>query len=115
FLYFFFQAEDGIRDPLVTGVQTCALPIFTRLGSPEHLTQERSVSFQHSLEFRPHPICRTLASTQHAGLRLAIVPDQGPIVRARILHGDHPRPMNHLRGSCNPDLESRVPKSSWGR
>src|SRR5687767_15306772 len=27
--YFFFQAEDGIRDKLVTGVQTCALPIFT--------------------------------------------------------------------------------------
>src|SRR6266536_2233268 len=30
--FFFFQAEDGIRDPLVTGVQTCALPIFA-LGS----------------------------------------------------------------------------------
>src|SRR5205823_8522155 len=28
--YFFFQAEDGIRDKLVTGVQTCALPISTR-------------------------------------------------------------------------------------
>src|SRR5699024_11536570 len=27
FLYFFFQAEDGIRDRNVTGVQTCALPI----------------------------------------------------------------------------------------
>src|SRR5438105_15539720 len=27
--FFFFQAEDGIRDPLVTGVQTCALPIWT--------------------------------------------------------------------------------------
>src|SRR5258708_33373964 len=26
-MYFFFQAEDGIRDDLVTGVQTCALPI----------------------------------------------------------------------------------------
>src|SRR6266536_3496821 len=26
--FFFFQAEDGIRAPLVTGVQTCALPIF---------------------------------------------------------------------------------------
>src|SRR5207247_4740861 len=26
----FFQAEDGIRDPLVTGVQTCALPISPR-------------------------------------------------------------------------------------
>src|SRR5699024_11578632 len=27
FFYFFFQAEDGIRDRNVTGVQTCALPI----------------------------------------------------------------------------------------
>src|SRR2546427_7186533 len=26
--FFFFQAEDGIRDKLVTGVQTCALPFF---------------------------------------------------------------------------------------
>src|SRR3989441_9081302 len=26
-IFFFFQAEDGIRDKLVTGVQTCALPI----------------------------------------------------------------------------------------
>src|SRR5215204_7019101 len=28
FFFFFFQAEDGIRDHCVTGVQTCALPIF---------------------------------------------------------------------------------------
>src|SRR5437870_7092971 len=28
-LFFFFQAEDGIRDGHVTGVQTCALPIST--------------------------------------------------------------------------------------
>src|SRR5260370_25029251 len=27
-MFFFFQAEDGIRDSSVTGVQTCALPIF---------------------------------------------------------------------------------------
>src|SRR5258708_24501030 len=27
-VFFFFQAEDGIRDDLVTGVQTCALPIY---------------------------------------------------------------------------------------
>src|SRR6266542_6785903 len=27
FMFFFFQAEDGIRDATVTGVQTCALPI----------------------------------------------------------------------------------------
>ena len=28
FFFFFFQAEDGIRDYKVTGVQTCALPIY---------------------------------------------------------------------------------------
>src|SRR5689334_24225327 len=28
FFVFFFQAEDGIRDGTVTGVQTCALPIY---------------------------------------------------------------------------------------
>src|SRR3972149_9708556 len=32
--FFFFQAEDGIRDLTVTGVQTCALPIFAG-GGPE--------------------------------------------------------------------------------
>src|SRR5258708_34054464 len=29
YFFFFFQAEDGIRDDLVTGVQTCALPILS--------------------------------------------------------------------------------------
>src|SRR2546421_3039259 len=32
FHFFFFQAEDGIRDLIVTGVQTCALPILNRLN-----------------------------------------------------------------------------------
>src|SRR2546425_3226634 len=37
--FFFFQAEDGIRDKLVTGVQTCALPISPaskEAGEPDH-------------------------------------------------------------------------------
>src|SRR6266496_6792972 len=35
FFFFFFQAEDGIRDLYVTGVQTCALPIYrTGLSEP---------------------------------------------------------------------------------
>src|SRR5690349_23659836 len=29
--FFFFQAEDGIRDLYVTGVQTCALPIWAKI------------------------------------------------------------------------------------
>src|SRR5207248_8773903 len=32
--FFFFQAEDGIRDRTVTGVQTCALPISIRARVP---------------------------------------------------------------------------------
>src|SRR5204863_2769663 len=35
-LFFFFQAEDGIRDLYVTGVQTCALPILDLLGPLGH-------------------------------------------------------------------------------
>src|SRR5438309_11008973 len=35
FFFFFFQAEDGIRDGTVTGVQTCALPIYSvQLSEP---------------------------------------------------------------------------------
>src|SRR5690606_39873126 len=37
FVFFFFQAEDGILDFHVTGVQTCALPI-SRCGAPSLLT-----------------------------------------------------------------------------
>src|SRR3989339_963645 len=37
--FFFFQAEDGIRDWSVTGVQTCALPICTRLNSRRRHTR----------------------------------------------------------------------------
>src|SRR5437763_8654415 len=33
-VFFFFQAEDGIRDTSVTGVQTCALPISHRRSAP---------------------------------------------------------------------------------
>src|SRR5438874_8235882 len=36
--FFFFQAEDGIRDLYVTGVQTCALPIWTRFHRPKEIS-----------------------------------------------------------------------------
>src|SRR5207247_5452199 len=39
---FFFQAEDGIRDPLVTGVQTCALPIWASSTEPYSLISSAS-------------------------------------------------------------------------
>src|SRR5687768_16990494 len=42
---FFFQAEDGIRDVAMTGVQTCALPI-----SPAHDPNDYQIGLRHGLE-----------------------------------------------------------------
>src|SRR6185436_17621874 len=39
-IFFFFQAEDGIRDDLVTGVQTCALPILPRMNATSALPND---------------------------------------------------------------------------
>src|SRR5256885_5620278 len=39
-IFFFFQAEDGIRDYKVTGVQTCALPIFASQKVVKHRARE---------------------------------------------------------------------------
>src|SRR6266404_2902423 len=44
--FFFFQAEDGIRDKLVTGVQTCALPIC--LGKPVVVRRDSRPTYRHS-------------------------------------------------------------------
>src|SRR5690606_40512972 len=59
--FFFFQAEDGIRDFHVTGVQTCALPIFA-LGR------------HHDVE----PGCADEAGLQ--SIRAGIAPEQGVVV-----------------------------------
>src|SRR5256885_7123006 len=50
-LFFFFQAEDGIRDYKVTGVQTCALPIFTLSWEPG------CAAGRVSLKVEPLPSC----------------------------------------------------------
>src|SRR5205085_8819632 len=47
---FFFQAEDGIRDLTVTGVQTCALPIFPA-GFSWHLCKSAVRAAHSSQEF----------------------------------------------------------------
>src|SRR5256885_6786130 len=62
--FFFFQAEDGIRDYKVTGVQTCALPI--SLSFPSGRTAEEVVVDDAAglawivnlgcIELHPHPV-----------------------------------------------------------
>src|SRR3989454_7000844 len=49
FFFFFFQAEDGIRDYKVTGVQTCALPIYRRELGADPAT-ERGAHEAHAVE-----------------------------------------------------------------
>src|SRR5688500_20334498 len=57
--YFFLQAEDGIRDYKVTGVQTCALPIY-RLGSPDARSRRREQSFPTNAAIRRTALPRQL-------------------------------------------------------
>src|SRR5205823_10372154 len=78
FFFFFFQAEDGIRDKLVTGVQTCALPIsepgrgalFLGLAAPEAVLPVLArpvAAFPYDGTRPAHGA--GLALAQHAGLR----------------------------------------------
>src|SRR6267154_1108753 len=51
-VFFFFQAEDGIRDGRVTGVQTCALPISRRLYPVDIAMRPRRVLQRVGLVYR---------------------------------------------------------------
>src|SRR2546430_12498816 len=59
---FFFQAEDGIRDLTVTGVQTCALPIsrwamlLRRIVSEVFLNYANGLECGHSMGHTGHPV-----------------------------------------------------------
>src|SRR5205085_4571095 len=49
--FFFFQAEDGIRDLTVTGVQTCALPICMKASVTRPVSAWRSVTVSRSCQY----------------------------------------------------------------
>src|SRR2546430_9488741 len=54
FIFFFFQAEDGIRDLTVTGVQTCALPILHAIGRWHGLARSRRAGDEEQAGERVH-------------------------------------------------------------
>src|SRR2546430_13399841 len=64
--FFFFQAEDGIRDLTVTGVQTCALPISSE-------AETFWTDFLRKLARRGLRGVKLVISDAHEGLRAAIV------------------------------------------
>src|SRR2546429_2864422 len=78
-IFFFFQAEDGIRDVAVTGVQTCALPISTHeswlfrsnrssaMGSTKPMIDSSEIATTHVLRALAYPIATWC--TPHDGSR----------------------------------------------
>src|SRR5260370_23138681 len=68
--FFFFQAEDGIRDSSVTGVQTCALPISLARAREEARDRRAGTGGYHCPRTRAHPEPpRALARGQAAAPR----------------------------------------------
>src|SRR5206468_11818290 len=73
--FFFFQAEDGIRDLIVTGVQTCALPIWkngeNRFDGRRNATCTVEPDRAHERKHRSKSFVRTIrfdrASGPHSG------------------------------------------------
>src|SRR2546422_8448340 len=74
--FFFFQAEDGIRDVAVTGVQTCALPISLPRSGRHHLLEVIMPASTPRLQ-SPCPLPRraflSAAAAAAGGLALACV------------------------------------------
>src|SRR5438093_3777439 len=96
-LCFFFQAEDGIRDWSVTGVQTCALPI-SRAAEANRVRARRAL--RHPLLPRL-PRHRSLAALL---LRAGAVDRRAP----RSDHAPRRRPRKIGRASCRERGESPV-------
>src|SRR5205823_9790374 len=71
FFFFFFQAEDGIRDKLVTGVQTCALPIWGGRARRRRGDRRRAARGPPGTSRRPArrplPLCPALPLAGGAG------------------------------------------------
>src|SRR3989440_5075014 len=72
--FFFFQAEDGIRDLIVTGVQTCALPIYHETTARQQAREMQQRGFRRRaaavgrIEQRAHqagPLARPYPSGDH--------------------------------------------------
>src|SRR5438132_2374474 len=73
FFFFFFQAEDGIRDHCVTGVQTCALPIYHGVARPQQGSERAHVRLvarrEDERSLGPHPFGDLLLELEMQGDR----------------------------------------------
>src|SRR5256885_5937248 len=90
-VFFFFQAEDGIRDYKVTGVQTCALPISP---SPSHGWRR---TMQTCTEARPG---RVALSWQEASMTTSVSAGKAASLQLDIRRVPMRQPLEIGRASC---------------
>src|SRR5256886_9527464 len=100
--YFFFQAEDGIRDLTVTGVQTCALPI--------------SLKGQHLQWILPHEVkdlCVRCASNEHKTQDCDAFEHRGrrPIPKSIQQNYNRFKPVGYVRPPANSSRSNSHSKS----
>src|SRR5579859_2145291 len=91
FFFFFFQAEDGIRDLTVTGVQTCALPIFAVVLAPEEVVEADLVQAGRAGvggDVPAHTHARAVLAGDHDR---GVPPDVGPDPPLDVLVAGEPR------------------------
>src|SRR2546430_6194352 len=96
FVFFFFQAEDGIRDLTVTGVQTCALPIFFLTGS----AARKRCSLPAGTQTSPRGLAWSDA-TLATSLVAASPPEQGSEV-SRVIRSEERRVGKECRSRWSP-------------
>src|ERR1039457_934206 len=104
FFLFFFQAEDGIRDYKVTGVQTCALPIYKRYSGDNRLIGPKSSHRRPGLA----PRCRLVASW---GWRRAQGLGWSPIKAVRELGSERRKTVRSLSAVGVGELRGVVPST----
>src|SRR6266478_8950706 len=102
--FFFFQAEDGIRDLTVTGVQTCALPIFRRdlPRGQDPVTDEASVMSRVALpeETQVERQLRPQRLDEYVGQRAAVESLRVSVIAA----SQRSEPLDHVLLSGPPGL-----------
>src|SRR5688572_32104927 len=116
FFFFFFQAEDGIRDLTVTGVQTCALPIYFRQlawvsgwRKLPHITREVEKLFDYPQQFAEDVFGRI----EHALRRRVLDGEAGAAVRTgHLLIRSEDDPHADSTTSLIPELPVRYVASS---
>src|SRR5260370_5719094 len=99
YIFFFFQAEDGIRDSSVTGVQTCALPI----SVPQPALQQRWTAMDRGARLRWGAIAVLLVVALGAAAMFYRQPDRSEEHTSEL--------QSHLNLVCRLLLEKKKTKS----